>query len=137
MAFWLPPPSRVRTPVKAAELANVYVPGARTRPPRFCRVSIVPAGWAKAALYAAIASFLAVSAVASAMCCTPFKTPGGNPVTDVPGERPKSPFTTDRPVLVTEEVAIMAYVLADPRLCAMAMSRMTRKQVKALRNMMS
>src|ERR1041385_3241138 len=41
--------------------------------------------------------------------------PGGNPVTEVPGLKPKSPLTVVAPVLVTVEAPSTANVPADPR----------------------
>ncbi len=42
--------------------------------------------------------------------------PGGNPVTALPGDTPRSPVTTVGPVLVTVEPASTAKDAADPRL---------------------
>src|SRR5580692_2168326 len=41
----------------------------------------------------------------------PFTIPGGNPVILVPGERPRSPFSSVRPVLVTVDAPSTAKVL--------------------------
>jgi hypothetical protein len=67
-------------------------------------------------LYAVVRSDCACTATASASCCVPSViTPGGKPVTDVPGLTPRSPETVDGPVLVTVEPAITANELAVPR----------------------
>src|SRR5205807_6212713 len=55
------------------------------------------------------------AAVGSPACCDPFTTPGGNPVTAVPGLTPRSPVTIVAPVLVTVEPARTAKLAADPR----------------------
>jgi hypothetical protein len=68
-----------------------------------------------ASLYAAVKSVCAWSATASALCCTPFTVPGGNPVIAVPGLTPKSPLMTLGPVLVTVVPARTAKLLAVPR----------------------
>ena len=44
----------------------------------------------------------------------PFTVPGGNPVTEEPGLSPRSPFTTDGPVLVTAVAPRTANALAVP-----------------------
>jgi hypothetical protein len=56
-----------------------------------------------------------VAAVASPACKVPTRTPGGKPVTEVPGLRPRSPVTVVRLALVTVEPARMAKIEAEPR----------------------
>src|ERR1051326_2622040 len=68
-----------------------------------------------ASLYAVVRSPWAWAAAASATCNVPLIVPGGNPVTAVPGLKPKFPLTVVAPVLVTVEAARTANVLADPR----------------------
>jgi hypothetical protein len=53
-------------------------------------------------------------AAASAISSTPFTVPGGNPVTDVPGNSPRFPVTTVGPVFVIVELASNPYVVALP-----------------------
>jgi len=52
------------------------------------------------------------------MCCPPLTIPGGNPVTELPGLRPRSPVMVLGPVLVTVEPASTAKFPAVPRLTA-------------------
>jgi hypothetical protein len=68
-----------------------------------------------ASLYAMVRSDCACAATASAAWIGPFTVPGGNPVTAEPGLTPRSPFTTEGPVLVTVEPASTAKLLAVPR----------------------
>jgi hypothetical protein len=49
------------------------------------------------------------------MYCMPASMPGGKPVTEVPGLRPRSPLMADAPVLVTVEAANTANDPAAPR----------------------
>src|ERR1051326_7889326 len=70
---------------------------------------------AAAALYAVVRSAWARAAAASAAWIVPLIAPGGNPVTAVPGLKPRSPLTVVAPVLVTVEAARTANVPADPR----------------------
>jgi hypothetical protein len=53
----------------------------------------------------------------------PTTTPGGNPVTAVPGLTPTSPMMTVRPVFVTVELARTANSPAVPRLTGPATPR--------------
>jgi hypothetical protein len=46
--------------------------------------------------------------------------PGGNPVTEVPGAKPKSPVTTEEPVLVIVEPARTAKLSAVPKFTVVA-----------------
>jgi len=50
----------------------------------------------------------------------PLTIPSGNPVTDMPGFSPKSPFTTLEPVFVTVEAASTAKPAAVPKPGAVA-----------------
>src|ERR1700731_5051081 len=83
----LPPPSSVSVPVKERPEVEVYTPETRVLPPRSAltvEVEVRPA----ASRYAAVRSAWADAAVVSVMCVTPeLRTPGGNPVRAVPGER--------------------------------------------------
>ena len=54
-------------------------------------------------------------AVLSATCVVPLTTPGGKPVTEVPGLRPRSPLITLGPVFVTVEPPKTAKLLDVPR----------------------
>jgi len=65
-------------------------------------------------LYAVSRSFCACTAVAFAIKLTPFKTPGGNPVTEFPGLKPRFPVTIPGPVTV--DPAIIAKPSAEDRL---------------------
>jgi len=56
------------------------------------------------------------SATASALCCVPRSTPGGKPVTALPGLSPRSPVMVLGPVLVMVDPARTAKLLAVPRL---------------------
>jgi hypothetical protein len=66
-------------------------------------------------LYAVVKSLLACLATALVMSWVPFTMPGGNPVTEVPGQRPRSPLMTVRPVLVTVLPARTPKLPAVPR----------------------
>jgi hypothetical protein len=66
-------------------------------------------------LNAVVKSSWACAATASVMCLVPFTMPGGNPVTEVPGLRPRSPLMTVRPVLVTVVPARTPKLPAVPR----------------------
>src|SRR4029079_715059 len=59
--------------------------------------------------------FWAASAAALATWIVPVTTPGGKPVTAVPGLRPRSPVTIVGPVLVTVEAPTTAKLDAPPR----------------------
>jgi hypothetical protein len=50
------------------------------------------------------------------MYWVPVTLPGGKPVTELPGLKPRSPLITVRPVLVTVLPASTPKVLAVPRL---------------------
>src|SRR5580704_6684170 len=49
------------------------------------------------------------------MCVVPFNVPGGNPVTELPGDSPRSPVTMVGPVLVIVLPARTAKLLSVPR----------------------
>src|ERR1700733_12844957 len=49
------------------------------------------------------------------MSGVPFRIPGGEPVTELPGSRPRSPFTTVGPVLVIVAMARISKSEAAPR----------------------
>ena len=49
------------------------------------------------------------------MCCVPTTSPGGNPVTALPGLTPRSPVIEVAPVLVTVEPARTTKSAAAPR----------------------
>src|SRR6185437_10094749 len=67
-------------------------------------------------LYAVVKSAWAPAATASVTCSVPFTMPGGNPVTEEPGLRPRSPLLmTLRPVLVTVVPARTPKLPAVPR----------------------
>src|SRR5207249_9043036 len=86
----------------------------RVRPPIFPASVIAPVR-EPASLYAAVKSACAWAAAASATCNVPLTVPGGNPVTEVPGLKPRSPLAVVAPVLVTVDAPRTAYVPADPR----------------------
>ena len=78
-------------------------------------------GSAASALAAVVASACACWASASALWMVPLlTTPGGNPVTAVPGLTPRSPLIDEGPVLVTVEPASTAKLEAVPRPTAVA-----------------
>lgn len=83
-AFELPPPSSVTVPVIAKELPTVYTPGVMVVPPISAETEPVAVNAFNDA-NADCAATLALFAVASVMCCVPKTTPGGKPVTEVPG----------------------------------------------------
>jgi hypothetical protein len=83
-AFGLPCPSRVTVPVRAIEDADLYTPGAKVWPPRSL-VTVVAGVRPAASLYAVVRSDWACCAVESATYSVPWTTPGGKPVTEVPG----------------------------------------------------
>jgi hypothetical protein len=66
-------------------------------------------------LYAVVKSAWACPATASFMCLVPFTMPGGNPVTEVPGLRPRFPLMTVPRVLVTVVPARTPKLPAVPR----------------------
>src|SRR6185503_5207794 len=84
-------------------------------PPRFPATVIAPTVRPAASLYAVVKSNCAWAAAASLVWIVPLIVPGGNPVTAVPGLKPRSPSTVVAPVLVTVEAARTAKVDADPR----------------------
>src|ERR1700722_11084146 len=107
--------SRVSVPVSPIEEDAVYTPGVRVRPPRSPEILAVEAAPA-AALYAVVRSVWACRATASALWMVPLDTtPGGNPVTAVPGLTPTLPLMTLGPVLVTACPARTAKLLSVPR----------------------
>jgi len=67
---------------------------------------------------AAVRSSLAAAAMASARLKTPINTPGGKPVTAVPGLKPTFPLTVLTPVLVMVDPASRAKLAAVPRFTA-------------------
>src|ERR1051325_4612973 len=54
------------------------------------------------------------------MCSVPTRIPGGKPVTEMPGLRPRSPVITLAPALVTVEAARTAKFPATPRFGAVS-----------------
>jgi hypothetical protein len=93
----------------------VYTPAPSVRPARSAEIEAVLARL-DASLNAVVSAAFAASAVASAAWMVPaLTTPGGNPVTAVPGLTPRLPRTVDGPVLVTVVPASTAYPAADPR----------------------
>jgi len=58
--------------------------------------------------------------------------PGGKPVIEVPGERPTLPVITDDPVLVIVEPATTAYVVAAPKLSAVAATAVPPPKAKSV-----
>ena len=62
-----------------------------------------------------VREFCAAAAVASAACIVPdTTTPGGKPVTELPGLTPRSPVIVLEPVLVTVEPPRTAKPWAEP-----------------------
>jgi hypothetical protein len=118
-AFGSPSASRVSVPVSPIEEDAVYTPAVRVRPPRSPETLDVE-GAPAAALYAVVRSVWACRATASATCWAPFTVPGGNPVTALPGLRPRSPVITLGPVLVTVVPARTAKLSSVPRFGAVA-----------------
>ena len=93
--------SRVTVPVRPSAEAAVYTPGAMVCPPRSLDTAVAGVRPA-ASLYPVVRSDLAWSATASAVCWVPLITsPGGKPLTAVPGLTPRSPEMIEGPVLVT------------------------------------
>src|SRR5580765_3276382 len=84
-------------------------------PPRFPASVIAPTVRAAASLYAAVRSSCACADAGLAMYFVPASMPGGKPVTEVPGLRPRLPLMADAPVLVTVAAANTAYDAAAPR----------------------
>src|SRR6202035_2146031 len=65
----------------------------------------------------------AVPATASLSCVAPLTTAGSpKPTSDVPGETPRSPLSTEGPVLVTLEAPRTTKGFAVPRLTADALA---------------
>ena len=77
---------------------------------------------------------MAASADAFAVSVTPDTIPGGKPVTDVPGESPRSPVNTELPVFVTVVPANTAYDDAAPRLTNVAADAVTPANAVNVRN---
>src|SRR6202165_447939 len=111
-----PVPVSVRMPVNWAEGLNVYTPDGKVIPPRSWPVKLDVDGAPAASPYAVARSLFACTAGASPMCWVPVITPGGNPVTNEPGLRPRLPLITVLPVLVIVDAARMAKLTAVPSL---------------------
>jgi hypothetical protein len=80
--------------------ADLYTPETRVVPPRSAEI-VVKGVRPAASRYAVVRSDFAAAAGPSVMCFAPeLCTPGGKPVTAVPGESPMSPAMTEGPVLV-------------------------------------
>jgi hypothetical protein len=74
--------------------------------------------------YAVVRSFWAASACGSATSVAPeFWTPGGKPITAVPGDSPISPDMTVEPVLVMVVPASIAKFDAVPRFTAVGAAK--------------
>lgn len=86
-------------------------------PPRSRPVKSMVTVAAAAAVYAVMASLWAACAIVSPPCTVP-EIPGGNPVIEeaVSGKMPSSPVTTDNPVLVMAEEAMMPKGAAEAKL---------------------
>jgi len=105
---------KVTVPVRPSPLAVVYTPATKVFPPRSVPAEAVD-GRPAASLKAVVRSAWACFAVASAAWMVPLvTTPGGKPVTAVPGLTPKSPEITEAPVLVTVLPASTANGAAVP-----------------------
>src|SRR5579872_5385978 len=70
--------------------------------------------------YAAAASVIASVADESVTCVAPLTVPGGKPVTELPGLRPRFPVMTVLPVLVTVVEPNTAKLLDAPRLAELS-----------------
>src|SRR6185295_10235475 len=96
-ALGFPWPSKTRAVFNWAEEEKQYTPGPRVLSKLG---ATVVQGRPTRSSKAACKSSFAWAVAASLMCRVPVKVPGGNPVTEVPGVNPMSPFTTLGPVLV-------------------------------------
>lgn len=107
---------RVSEPPISSEDAELYTPGPNVWPAPMNMGTLVAGVSPAAVLYAVVRSDWAIAAtVVAAWMVPPVTTPGGNPVTAVPGLTPTSPLMRLRPVLVTVVPAITAKLLAVPR----------------------
>src|SRR6185312_6200181 len=113
-ALGLPWAFRVTVPVRPIVVALLYTPGNRVSPPRSggtASAGVRPA----ASLYAVVRSACACAATASAEWMVPLlTTPGGKPVTAVPGLTPRSPEIIEGPVFVIVVPASTANEVAVP-----------------------
>jgi hypothetical protein len=96
-----PPAFNVTDPVSESALADRYTPGTNVVPPRVPAATVVKGVSPEATPKAAVEEVCAANDAASAAPVVPDARPGGNPVMDVPGDRPTSPVMTLEPVLVT------------------------------------
>ncbi len=114
--FGSPCPSNISVPPTSSELVALYTPAVSVWPaPRNATLGAVGV-CAAAALYAVVRSDCAWAARALVICMLPFTTtPGGKPVTEVPGLKPRSPLMTLLPVFVTVVAPRTAKLLAVPR----------------------
>ena len=87
--------------------------------------------WPARKLYAVMASSRACIATASVWCTVPITIPGGKPVIEEPGYKPKSPVITDGPVLVTVEEPRTAKLCDVPSVGATCADRVWHKAVKS------
>src|SRR5450759_1878144 len=110
----MPEPFSVKVPVSVGAVVWQYTPGTRVWPPRFRPVLLFVAGhtWPAPLVYASPASVWAIPATESPLCCGP-DTPGGKPVTALPGATPSRPVIQLGPVFVTVVPASTAKFPAD------------------------
>lgn len=126
----LPPPFSVTVPVMKMDEGDAYAPGASVRPPMFCAAVSAVADGASAPSEARVAVSAACAATAAAlpMSRVPY-TPGGKPVTAVPGESATAPATTVAPVLVTVDAPrTLMPQSASGAVCASACARRRDKR---------
>jgi hypothetical protein len=96
-----PAPLSVSVPVRARLDGAWYTPATRVAPPRSAPIDVAGVR-PRASRYAAVLAACAEAASVLATSVVPeLCTPGGKPVTEVPGDKPMSPEMTDDPVLVT------------------------------------
>jgi hypothetical protein len=115
-------PFRVSVPVRPSPVLSKYTPAVRVCPPRSVdtvAVLVSPA----ATTYALVRSLLACTATGSSTNEVPMTV--GEPVTELPGLRPRSPVMTEVPVLVTVVPAKTAKGAAVARFTVVAASAVT------------
>jgi len=116
--------SRISAPETPSPDEALYTPGARTWPAPMEAVArgveLCPAALLYAVVKSACAPF--ATPAPSSMYWVPVTVPGGNPVTEVPGYKPRSPPMVLGPVLVTVVPARTPKLAAVPRSGAVAVA---------------
>jgi hypothetical protein len=114
-AFGSPCAFRVSAPPTSSPDEALYTPGVSVWPAPMNEPTLLAGLRPAASLYAVVKSDWAPAATPSVTCMVPVTMPGGNPVTALPGLRPRSPLMTVGPVLVTVVAARTPKLPAVPR----------------------